>query len=63
VIRSGDIVVLDADGGAVVEADRAAEVLAAARARAEKERVKRAKLEQGALSFELDRLNEKLTAS
>jgi 4-hydroxy-4-methyl-2-oxoglutarate aldolase len=63
VIRQGDIVVLDADGAAVVESDRAEEVLAAARRRAEKERVKRAKLEQGALSFELDGLDEKLRAT
>jgi 4-hydroxy-4-methyl-2-oxoglutarate aldolase len=63
VIRQGDIVVLDADGVAVVESDRAEEVLSAARGRAEKERVKRSKLKQGALSFELDGLNEKLRAS
>ena len=63
VIRQGDIVVLDADGVAVVESERAEEVLAAARERADKERVKRAKLEQGALSFELDGLDEKLRAS
>jgi 4-hydroxy-4-methyl-2-oxoglutarate aldolase len=63
VIRQGDIVVLDADGVAVVEPDRAEEVLAAARERADKERAKRAKLEQGALSFELDGLDEKLRAS
>jgi 4-hydroxy-4-methyl-2-oxoglutarate aldolase len=63
VIRQGDIVVLDADGAAVVESDRAEEVLVAARRRAEKERVKRAKLEQGALSFELDGLDERLRAA
>jgi 4-hydroxy-4-methyl-2-oxoglutarate aldolase len=63
VIRQADIVVLDADGVAVVESERAEEVLSAARARAEKERVKRSKLEQGELSFELDGLNEKLRAS
>ena len=63
VIRQGDIVVLDADGVAVVEPDRAEEVLAAARERADKERAKRAKLEQGALSFELDGLDEKLRTS
>jgi 4-hydroxy-4-methyl-2-oxoglutarate aldolase len=63
VIRQGDIVVLDADGAAVVESDRAEEVLGAARERAEKERAKRAKLEQGALSFELDGLDEKLRAA
>jgi 4-hydroxy-4-methyl-2-oxoglutarate aldolase len=63
VIRQGDIVVLDADGAAVVESDRAEEVLGAARERAERERAKRAKLEQGGLSFELDGLDEKLRAA
>ncbi len=43
-INPGDIVVLDADGVAVVEAARVEEVLAASLAREEKERVKRAKL-------------------
>ncbi len=42
----GDIVVLDADGVAVVERERVDEVLAASRARAENERVKRAKLQR-----------------
>ena len=55
-IRPGDLVVLDADGATVVAAGRADEVLAASRAREAKERVKRAKLEGGALSYELDGL-------
>ena len=53
---------LDADGVAVIEHERVDDVLAASRTRAEAERVKRAKLEQGALSFELDRLRERLEA-
>ena len=55
-IRQGDVVVLDADGAAVIPAERVDEVLEGARARAEKERVKRAKLEAGALSYEIDGL-------
>jgi len=55
-IRRGDVVVLDADGAVVVERERVAEVLAAARARAEAEHVKRARLEAGALSYDLDGL-------
>ena len=55
-IHAGDAVVLDADGCAVVPAARIDEVLEAARARAEKERVKRAALQAGALSYDLDGL-------
>jgi 4-hydroxy-4-methyl-2-oxoglutarate aldolase len=55
-IRPGDIVVLDADGACVVAAERAAEVLAAALAREEKERLKREQLQAGALSYDLDGL-------
>jgi 4-hydroxy-4-methyl-2-oxoglutarate aldolase len=55
-IDPGDLVVLDADGVTVVAAARADEVLAASRAREEKERVKREKLRAGALSYELDGL-------
>jgi 4-hydroxy-4-methyl-2-oxoglutarate aldolase len=60
VIRQGDAVVLDADGCAVVEAERLEVVLEAARERAENERQKRAKLEAGALSFDLDGLRQRL---
>jgi 4-hydroxy-4-methyl-2-oxoglutarate aldolase len=57
-IRPGDIVVLDADGAAVVEQERVDEVLEASRERAERERVKREKLQGGALSYDLDGLRE-----
>ena len=59
-IRQGDVVVLDADGAAVVESERVDEVLEAARERERRERVKRMKLQAGELSFELDGLREKL---
>jgi 4-hydroxy-4-methyl-2-oxoglutarate aldolase len=59
-IRQGDIVVLDSDGAVVVEQDRVDEILDASRDRAERERVKRAKLEGGALSYELDGLRERV---
>jgi 4-hydroxy-4-methyl-2-oxoglutarate aldolase len=61
-ICSGDALVLDADGVAVVERERVDEVLDAARARAERERVKRRQLQAGGLSFELDGLRERLEA-
>jgi 4-hydroxy-4-methyl-2-oxoglutarate aldolase len=57
-INPGDAVVLDADGAAVVAAGRLEEVLAASRERAERERAKRAKLEAGELSYDLDGLRE-----
>ncbi len=59
-IRQGDVVVLDADGAAVVERQRLEDVLEASRDRAERELVKRAKLEGGALSFDLDGLRERV---
>jgi 4-hydroxy-4-methyl-2-oxoglutarate aldolase len=49
-------VVLDADGDAVVEQERVDKVLAASLEREERERTKRAKLEAGALSYDLDGL-------
>jgi 4-hydroxy-4-methyl-2-oxoglutarate aldolase len=61
-IRNGDILVLDADGVAVVEQERIAEVLEASRERLERERVKREKLQGGALSYDLDGLREKVEA-
>jgi 4-hydroxy-4-methyl-2-oxoglutarate aldolase len=57
-IRQGDAVVLDGDGVVVVERERVADVLTAARARAEREVEKRAKLKAGALSYDLDGLRE-----
>jgi len=59
-IRQGDVVVLDADGAVVVERGRVDEVLAAARGRAEKEAVKRAQLQAGALSYDLDGLRARV---
>ncbi len=59
-IRPGDAVVLDADGVVVVERERLEAVLEASRARAERERVKRAQLEGGALSYDLDGLRERV---
>jgi 4-hydroxy-4-methyl-2-oxoglutarate aldolase len=58
-IRPGDLLVLDADGVAVVEAERATDVLAASREREQREAVKRERLEGGALSWEIDGLREK----
>src|SRR5690606_35046913 len=59
-IHPGDVVVLDADGVAVVEAERVDEVLAASLEREEREAVKRAKLRGGALSYDLDGLRERV---
>jgi 4-hydroxy-4-methyl-2-oxoglutarate aldolase len=59
-IRAGDVLVLDADGVAVVEHERVDEVLGASLQREERERVKRAKLQGGALSYDLDGLRERV---
>lgn len=55
-IRQGDVVVLDADGAVIVERERIDEVLAAAHDRAAREVAKRAKLQAGELSYDLDGL-------
>jgi 4-hydroxy-4-methyl-2-oxoglutarate aldolase len=57
-IRPGDVLVLDADGVAVVEAERVEEVLAASLEREERERVKRALLQAGERSYDLDGLRK-----
>jgi 4-hydroxy-4-methyl-2-oxoglutarate aldolase len=49
-------VVLDADGAVVVAQERVADVLAAARQRAAREVEKRARLQAGELSYDLDNL-------
>jgi 4-hydroxy-4-methyl-2-oxoglutarate aldolase len=59
-IRNGDVLVLDADGVAIVEPERVEDVLEASRAREKKERVKRLKLQAGELSYDLDSLREKV---
>jgi 4-hydroxy-4-methyl-2-oxoglutarate aldolase len=59
-IRPGDAVVLDSDGAAVVAHERLEEVLAASRAREENEKAKRAKLQAGNLSYDLDGLRARV---
>jgi 4-hydroxy-4-methyl-2-oxoglutarate aldolase len=59
-IRPGDTVVLDADGAVIVRQERKDEVLAASRARLEQEAVKRAKLQGGQLSYDLDNLRARV---
>jgi 4-hydroxy-4-methyl-2-oxoglutarate aldolase len=57
-IRQGDAVVGDPDRAVVVEQERVEEVLAAALEREQREREKRAKLQAGELSYDLDGLRE-----
>lgn len=52
-ITAGDIVLLDADGGVVVPAANAAQVLQAAQEREAREATLRGKLQQGQLSYDL----------
>ncbi len=59
-ISAGDVVVLDADGAAVVPQGRLEEVLAAALEREEREATKRARLRAGALSYDLDGLRARV---
>jgi 4-hydroxy-4-methyl-2-oxoglutarate aldolase len=59
-INPGDALVLDDDGVVAVRAERLDEVLAASRERLEKERVKRAKLQAGDLSYDLDGLRARV---
>ena len=59
-IRFGDVVVLDADGAVVVSQERIADVTKAALDRAERERLKRAKLEAGVLSYDIDGLRARV---
>ncbi len=57
-IRSGDIVVLDADGVVCVKQERLEEVLAKAEARLEREARMRARLEAGEMSYDIHGLRE-----
>ena len=59
-IRSGDEIVLDADGAVVVARERVDEVLEASRERAVREVEKRRRLQAGALSYDLDGLRERV---
>jgi 4-hydroxy-4-methyl-2-oxoglutarate aldolase len=60
VIRGGDEIVLDADGAVVVARERIQDVLQASRERAEREVEKRARLQAGALSYDLDGLRDRV---
>ena len=57
-IRQGDAIVLDTDGAVVVAHEQVETVLTRARERAEREVEKRTKLEEGALSYDLDGLRQ-----
>ena len=57
-IDPGDAVVLDSDGAVIVAGGRLDEVLEASRGREQREAVKRAKLEAGELSYDLDGLRD-----
>jgi len=59
-ISSGDLLVMDADGVAVIEATRATEVLAASLERESREADKREKLRAGGLSYDLDGLRDRV---
>ena len=59
-ISPGDVVLLDADGAAVVPRARVDDVLAAALEREEREETKRARLRAGALSYDLDGLRARV---
>ena len=60
VIHPGDVVVLDADGVAVVARELVDEVLAASLEREQREARKRTQLQDGALSYDLDGLRERV---
>ena len=59
-INQGDILILDADGVAIVEPERVDDVLEASRDREKRERIKRLKLQAGELSYDLDGLRDKV---
>jgi len=59
-IGAGDILVMDRDGVAVIDADCVEEVLAASLAREAREHAKRLKLQAGELSYDLDGLRERV---
>jgi 4-hydroxy-4-methyl-2-oxoglutarate aldolase len=61
-IRPGDFVLLDADGATVVAAERAEEILAASLVREAQEHAKRAKLQAGETTYDLDGLRSVVEA-
>jgi 4-hydroxy-4-methyl-2-oxoglutarate aldolase len=59
-VEPGDVIVADDDGVVVVPREKAPEVLAAARARAEKEAASRARYEAGELSLDVQGMRAEL---
>jgi 4-hydroxy-4-methyl-2-oxoglutarate aldolase len=59
-IAPGDVVVLDADGAAVVPGDRVQRVLEASLERERAEAAKRTRLQRGELSYDIDGLRERV---
>ncbi len=59
-INGGDVLVMDADGVAVVEPDRAESVLDASLERESREADKRERLRAGSLSYDLDGLRQRV---
>ena len=59
-IRQGDVVVLDADGAAIVAAERVEQILAASLDREQREQAKRERLAAGELSYDLDGLRARV---
>jgi 4-hydroxy-4-methyl-2-oxoglutarate aldolase len=62
-VTPGDVVIADVDGVVVVPSDRAAEVAAAARARVEREEVKRRRLAAGELGLDIYDMRGPLAAA
>jgi 4-hydroxy-4-methyl-2-oxoglutarate aldolase len=62
-IAGGDLLVMDADGVAVIEPERASEVLSAALQREAREAEKREQLRAGGLSYDLDGLRARVQGS
>jgi len=62
-VEPGDPIVMDRDGAVAIRRSRLSEVLAASHARSDREAVKRTKLQQGALSYDLDGLRERVEKS
>ena len=60
-IRAGDVLVLDVDGVAVVEAERVDEVLAASQRRESDETAKRARYAAGELSLDVNGLRDRVS--